>query len=163
MGLRSWFLGFDPKEMERKFKEMEKKITYLENSLKLLKLELKEVAQTHRQILMNLNDKADKDDLKDVRLRLNSLTQTLDNLIMKIEGLEISLQRDQILTDDEAKKELILRLIREGYNTPKELKSMVPFGNKKLYEILTELEKKGLIKKLKKKRKVVYIAEEEAY
>jgi len=163
MGLRSWILGFDPKEVEGKFKEMEKKITYLENSLKLIKLELKEVTQTHRQILMNLNEKADKDDLKDVRLRLNSLTQTLDNLIMKIEGLEISLQRDQILTDDEAKKELILRLIREGYNTPKELKSMVPFGNKKLYEILTELEKKGLIKKLKKKRKVVYIAEEEAY
>ncbi|MCD6445965.1 helix-turn-helix transcriptional regulator [Candidatus Bathyarchaeota archaeon] len=42
-------------------------------------------------------------------------------------------------------------------------KSMIPFGNKKLYEILTELEREGLIKKLKKKRKVYYIAEEEAY
>jgi len=55
-------------------------------------------------LLKVLNDKADKDDLKDVRLRLNSLMQTLDNLIMRMEGLEISLQRDQILTHDEDKK-----------------------------------------------------------
>ncbi|RLF79801.1 hypothetical protein DRN44_08285 [Thermococci archaeon] len=114
-------------------------------------------------LLKALNDKADKDDLKDVRLRLNSLIQTLDSLIMKMEGLEISLQRDQILADDEDKKELVIRLIREGYNTPKGLKSMVPFGNKKLYEIPTELEREGLTKTLKKKRKVYYITEAEVY
>ena len=89
--------------------------------------------------------------------------QTLDSLIMKMEGLEISLQRDQILADDEDKKELVIRLIREGYDTPKGFKSMVPFGNKKLYEILTELEKEGLTKKLKKKQKVFYVTGEEAY
>ena len=152
MGLREWIL----KPYLDKLKALEDQVKTLnENNLK--------VRDELQGLLKALNNKADKDDLKDVRLRLNSLMQTLDSLIMKMEGLEISLQRDQILADDEAKKELVIRLVREGYNTPKGLKSMVPFGNKKLYEILSELEKEGLIKTLKKKRKIVYVAEEEAY
>ena len=152
MGIREWIL-----------KPYLQRLQTLEDEVKSLREDNLKVRDELRDLLKALNEKADKDDLKDVRLRLNSLMKTLDSLITKIEGLEIGLQRDQILTDDEAKKELILRLIREGYNAPKELKAMVPFGNKKLYEILTELERKGLIKKLKKKRKVVYVAEGEAY
>ena len=152
MGLRKWLLRPYLKAMEDQSKELLK-----------LKAEVERLNVELREILKTLNEKADKDDLKDVRLRLNSLEKTLDNIITKIEGVEIGLQGDQLLTSDEAKKELILRLIREGYNTPKELKAMVPFGNKKLYEILKELEQKGLIRKIKKKRKVVYIAEEAAY
>lgn len=76
---------------------------------------------------------------------------------MKIEGLEISLQGDHLLSGNEAKKELILQLIREGYNTPKELKAMAPFGNKKLYAILKRLEAKGKLRKLRKKRRVHYV------
>lgn len=152
MGLRSWLL-----------KPYLERLQALEDEVKDLKENSHDVRNELQDILKALNEKADKDDLKDVRLRVNSLMQSLDSIIMKMEGLEISLQRDQILADDEAKKELVLKLIREGYNTPKGLKSMVPFGNKKLYEILSELEKQGLIKTLKKKRKVYYILEEEAY
>jgi len=152
MGLREWIL-----------KPYLDKLEALEGEVKSLKENYHNVRNDIQDILKALNEKADKDDLKDVRLRLNSLMQSLDSIIMKMEGLEISLERDQILSDDEAKKELVLRLIREGYNTPKGLKSMVPFGNKKLYEILSELKKKSLIKTLKKKRKAVYISEEDAY
>jgi len=152
LGLREWL-----------FKPYLERLQALEDEVKDLKENSHDVRNELQDILKALNEKADKDDLKDVRLRVNSLMQSLDSIIMKMEGLEISLQRDQILADDEAKKELVLKLIREGYNTPKGLKSMVPFGNKKLYEILSELEKQGLIKTLKKKRKVYYILEEEAY
>lgn len=109
------------------------------------------------EVLKALNEKADKGDLEDVRLRLNSLARSLDNLIQQMEALEISLQRDQILAGDEAKKALVLKLIQEGYNSPKGLKAMVPFGNKKLYQLLEELEREGLVRKLKKGRKVYYI------
>ena len=152
MGLREWLL-----------KPYLERLKFLEDEVKGLKEDNLKVRDELQGVLKALNDKADKDDIKDVRLRINSLMKALDSLIMKIEGLEISLQRGQTLADDEAKKELVLRLIREGYNTPKGLKSMVPFGNKKLYEILRELERDGLIKTLKKKRKVYYITEEEAY
>ena len=152
MGIRDWIL-----------KPYLEKLKALEDEVNALRGDNLKVMEELRDILKALNEKADKDELKDVRLRLNSLMKTLDALTMKMEGLEISLQRDKILADDEAKKELILRLIQEGYNTPKELKAMVPFGNKKLYEVLKELEAQGLIKKLKKKRKVGYVAEERAY
>ena len=159
MGIREWILKPYLDELEQQSREL----SNLKAEVKGLKESNLKMRDELQGLLKALNDKADKDDLKDVRLRLNSLMQTLDSLIMKMEGLEISLQRDQILADDEAKKELVIRLVREGYNTPKGLKSMVPFGNKKLYEILSELEKEGLIKTLKKKRKIVYVAEEEAY
>ena len=159
MGIREWILKPYLDELEQQSREL----SNLKAEVKGLKESNLKMRDELQGLLKALNDKADKDDLKDVRLRLNSLMQTLDSLIMKMEGLEISLQRDQILADDEAKKELVLKLIKEGYNTPKGLKSMVPFGNKKLYEILSELEKQGLIKTLKKKRKVYYILEEEAY
>lgn len=145
MGLREWIL-----------KPYLDRLKVMENEVRTLRDDLKDV-------LKALNEKADRDDIKDLRLRLNSLEKSLDNLITKMEAFEIGLQRDQILADDEAKKELVLRLIRQGYDTPKRLKEVVPFGNKKLYEILKELERQGLIKTLKKKRKVIYIAEEEAY
>jgi len=159
MGIREWILKPYLEYLEQQSKELSNLKAEVEG-LKESNLKMRDELQG---LLKALNDKADKDDLKDVRLRLNSLMQTLDNLIMKMEGLEISLQRDQILTHDEGKKELVIRLIKQGYNTPKGLKSMVPFGNKKLYEILSELEKEGLIKTLKKKRKVYYITEEEVY
>jgi len=152
VGIRSWIL-----------KPYIERLQALEDEVRDLKENSHNVRNELQDILKALNGKADKDDLKDVRLRVNSLMQSLDSIIMKMEGLEISLERDQILADDEAKKELVLKLIKEGYNTPKGLKSMVPFGNKKLYEILEDLKKKGLIKTLKKRRKVYYIPEEEAY
>jgi len=166
MGIRSWLLKPYLETLEAQSKELSNlkaRVGTLEAELKALKEDNIRVRDELREVLKALNEKADKADIQDLRLRLNSLMKTLDGLIMKIESLEIGLQGDHLLTDDEAKKELILRLIREGYNTPKELKTMVPFGNKKLYEVLKELEHEGLIKKLKKKRKVVFVIEEGAY
>ena len=159
VGFRRWIIGIDPDEV----KALESKVEILEAELKALKEDNIKVHDELREVLKVLNEKADKVDIQDLRLRFNSFMKTLDSLIMKIESLEIGLQGDHLLADDEAKKELILRLIREGYNTPKELKTMVPFGNKKLYEVLKELEREGLIKKLKKRRKVVFVIEEGTY
>ncbi len=152
MGLRNWLL--------RPYLE---RLQALEAELKSLREDNLKVRDELREVLKILNEKAEKDDLKDLRLRLNSIEYTLDSFIRQVEALEISLKGDRLLADDKTKEELILHLIREGYNTPKELKAMVPFGNKKLYEILKELEQKGLVRKIKKKRKVYYVAEEEAY
>ena len=163
MGIREWLLKPYLEKTSKDLSDLKVRVDTLEAELKALKEDNIRVRDELREVLRALNEKADKADIQDLRLRLNSLMKTLDGLIMKIEGLEIGLQGDHLLTDDEAKKELILRLIREGYNTPKELKAMVPFGNKKLYEVLRELEREGLIKKLKKRRKVIYVAEEGAY
>ena len=152
MGIRSWLLKPYLERMEA-----------LEAELKALKEEDLKVRDELREVLRALNEKADKADLKDVRMRLNSLEKALDNIITRMEAQEIILKREEIISDKDAQKELVLRLIREGYTQPTKILGMAPFGSKRLYEILKELEAERLIKKIKKKRKVYYVAEEGAY
>ena len=124
MSLRRWLLGFDPNEVKALKAEVEDLRARVEQVEKLrVKLGLTEekLRAELLEVLKALDRKADKPDLEDVRLRLNSLMKTLDALTQQIETLNISLKRDQILATEEGQKELILRLIREGYNTPSEL------------------------------------------
>ena len=159
MGIRRWILGIDPDEV----KALASRVEALEAEVKTLKEENIKVRDELHDVLKALNEKAEKDDIKDVRMRLNSLEKALDNIITRMEAQEIILRREEILSDKDAQKELVLRLIREGYTQPTKILDMVPFGSKRLYEILKELEAERLIKKIKKKRKVYYVAEEEAY
>jgi len=124
LSLRRWLLGFDPNEVKALKAEVEDLRARVEQVEKLrVKLGLTEekLRAELLEVLKALDRKADKPDLEDVRLRLNSLMKTLDALTQQIETLNISLKRDQILATEEGQKELILRLIREGYNTPSEL------------------------------------------
>ena len=100
MGIREWLFKPYLEYLEQQSREL----SNLKAEVKALKENNLKMRDEFQGLLKALNNKADKDDLKDVRLRLNSLMQTLDNLIMRMEGLEISLQRDQILTHDEDKK-----------------------------------------------------------
>jgi len=152
LGLRSWLLG-----------DYAKRIEALETLVKELKDSQAEILKELKDIHKALGSKANYDDIKDLRLRLNNVIQSLESLQSQIESLSLWSQREQILESDVAKKDLVLRLISKGYDTPKELKVMVPFGSKKLYEILRELERDGLIKTIKIKRRVYYKLKEEAY
>lgn len=176
MGLREWILKpyldkLQALEQEVKaldarlqaLDDVSRKVDVMEERLKVMENEVRTLRDDLKDVLKALNDKANKDDLKDLRIRLNSLEKALDNIITRMEAQEIILKGEEILSDKEAQKELVLKLIREGYNQPSRILEMVPFGAKRLYEILDELEKNLLIKKIKKKRKVYYIAEEEAY
>ncbi|WP_456328630.1 helix-turn-helix domain-containing protein [Archaeoglobus sp.] len=164
MGLRSWLLGFDPEEvkaLKAEVKELRARVEQVEKLRVKLGLTEEKLRAEILEVLKALDRKADKVDLEDVRLRLNSLMKTLDALTQQIEALNISLKRDQILATEERQKELILRLILEGYNTPSELKRVAPFGSKKLYEILRELEREGLVEKIKRGRRVYYVSSAE--
>jgi len=172
LGLLRWLLGFDPDDLRRELAELERLKAEVEDlrarveQAEKLRVKLGLTEDKLRaeilEVLKALDRKADKADLEDVRLRLNSLMKTLDSLAQQIEALNISLKRDQFLATGEGQKELILRLIREGYNTPSELKRVAPFGSKKLYEILRELEREGLVEKIKRGRRVYYVSSAEA-
>jgi DNA repair exonuclease SbcCD ATPase subunit len=100
---------------------------------------------------------------KDNRIWLRSLMKELEEVRLELEGVKLGSAPErspQFSMSEEEEKQLVLALIRKGAHSPSELKRLAPFGVGKLYRILRELERDGLIRNIGKKKKRKYVPAE---
>lgn len=155
--LREWLL----KPYLERLKALDDKLNSLENKLQVIDDMLKQLqmSKVDKDTFHLLKALVEKDGTT-----LKSLQKEIENMRLEIEGLKLHSEMEQIeakeLTKEEAKA-LLLDLIKKGYHSPTELKKLVPFGVNKMYKLLEELEKDGIIRKIGKKKKRKYIPIEE--
>ncbi len=97
---------------------------------------------------------------KDNRIWLRSLIRELEEVRLELEAIKLGSaleQSPELSLSEEEEKQLVLTLIRKGAHSPSKLKQLVPFGVGKLYRILDELERDGLVRKIGKKKKRKYV------
>ncbi|WP_456327027.1 hypothetical protein [Palaeococcus sp. (in: euryarchaeotes)] len=166
MGIREWLIRpyLDQlKALEAQAQELSKLKTEIES----LKVRLNKIEKTGEKIkvleerLKLLDHLLEQE--KDNRIWLRSLIKELEEVKLELEAIKLGSTPEQSLTvrfSEEDEKQLVLALIRKGAHSPSELKRLVPFGVGKLYRILRELEKEGLIRNVGKKRNRKYIPTE---
>ena len=156
MGIRSWLLKPYHEELEglkAKVNELESRLQaleYVSHRIELLEGRLK---------LIDHLLEAEKDN----RIWLRSLMKELEEVRLELEAIKLGSTPEQssgISMSEEEEKQLVLALIRKGAHSPSELKRLVPFGVGKLYRILRELERDGLIRNIGKKKKRKYVPAE---
>ena len=153
MGLRSWILGDYAQDLESlkvEVEDLKERLNQLENiegRVKILEERLK--------VLDHLLEQE-----KDNRIWLRSLMKELEDVRLELEAIKLGSTPEQspgISMSEEEEKQLVLALIRKGAYSPSELKRLIPFGVGKLYRILRELERDGLIRNIGKKKKRKYV------
>lgn len=161
MGLREWLL----KPYLQRLQALEDQVKGVDNKLRKLELQL-------MSIQAKFDDKVDRETFRLLQklvdnsgTTIKSLQKEIENIRLEIEGLKLHSEMEQIeakeLSKEEAKA-FLLDLIKKGYHSPSELKRLVPFGVNKMYKLLEELEKDGLVRKVGSKRKRKYIPVEES-
>jgi len=172
VGVRKWLFGFDPDEVKDEIKELVEKNKRLEESIQNIGTQLHSLEHQMRILENELKSKVDKDTFALLQriveqngTTIKSLQKEIEDIRVEIESFRLHSEMEQIdmkeMTDEESKA-LIYNLIKKGYHSATELKRLVPFGVNKLYRLLKELEKDGIIRKIGKKRKTKYIPAEES-
>ena len=163
MGIRSWLLKPYLEVLETQTKEL----SNLKAEVEDLKERLRSVEDLRRKVEVMEERLRAFDNLieqeKDNRIWLRSLMKELEEVKLELEAIKLGSAPEQSLEmrfSEEDEKQLVLALIRKGAHSPSELKQLVPFGVGKLYRILKELEKEGLIRNVGKKRNRKYIPAE---
>ena len=157
MGIREWIL----KPYLQRLQVLEDKLTQLEDKIQTLdgtlrQLQTSKVDKETFRLLQKLVDSNG--------ITLRSLQKEIENMRLEIESLKLHSEMEQLKTTElsrEEAKALLLDLIKKGHHSPTELKRLIPFGVNKMYKLLEELEKDGLIRKIGPKRKRKYIPAEE--
>ena len=163
MGIRRFILGLDRDEL----KALTSRVQALEGEVKALKDMLSNLERIDEKVkileerLKILDHLLEQE--KDNRIWLRSLMKELEEVRLELEAIKLGFTPEQssgISMSEEEEKQLVLALIRKGAHSPSELKRLVPFGVGKLYRILRELERDGLIRNVGKKKKRKYVPAE---
>ena len=156
MGLREWIL----KPYLDKLQALEQEVKALDARLQALDDVSRkvDVMEERLKVLDHLLESE-----KDTRIWLRSLMKELEEVKLELEAVKLGSapeQSPQFSMSEEEEKQLVLALIRKGAHSPSELKRLVPFGVGKLYRILKELERGGLIRNIGKRKKRKYVPAE---
>ncbi len=156
MGLRRLILG----DYARDIEALKAKVNNLESRLQALDDVSRrvELIEERLKVLDHLLEQE-----KDNRTWLRSLMKELEEVRLELEAIKLGSTPEQssgISMSEEEEKQFVLALIRKGAHSPSELKRLVPFGVGKLYRILRELERDGLIRNIGKKKKRKYVPAE---
>ncbi|NJE50065.1 hypothetical protein E3E30_10920 [Thermococcus sp. 9N3] len=160
MGIRSWLLRPYLDNLEAQSKELlnlKAEIEYLKERLRTLE-EVGRRVELLEERLRAFDTLIEQE--KDTRIWLRSLIKELEEVKLELEAIKLGSAPKQSLTSsfsEDEERQLVLALIKKGAHSPSELKRLVPFGVGKLYRILRELEKDGLIRNVGKKRNRKYI------
>ncbi|NPB03990.1 MAG: hypothetical protein GXO39_06210 [Thermotogae bacterium] len=163
VGIRSWLLKPYLEALEAQSKELSNlkaKVEDLKERLRSLE-DLRQKVEVMEERLRAFDNLIEQE--KDTRIWLRSLMKELEEVKLELEAIKLGSAPEQSLEmgfSEEDEKQLVLALIRKGAHSPSELKRLVPFGVGKLYRILKELEKEGLIRNVGKKRNRKYIPAE---
>lgn len=161
--MREWIIGFNPEEvkvltsrvqaLEEEAKNLQDRIGRLERVEEKIK-----ILEERLKLLDHLLETE-----KDNRMWLRSLMKEVEEIRVELEAIKLGSTPEQsagLSLSEEEEKQLVLALIRKGAHSPSELKRLVPFGVGKLYRILDELEREGLVRKIGKKKKRKYVPAE---
>lgn len=152
MGIRRRLLGFDPRDL----KDIKLKLTNLEAQVREVNERL---ARVEGEILELHKNKADKERLRLIEKEVESLENlnryifdTLNDLRNAVYA-EVEGSGSEPRENQKSEEEVIIELIRQGYDSPKNLARKAGIGVGRLYEILERLEKENRIRTIKKGRK----------
>jgi len=151
-------LGFDIEEiktLQYKQELLELKINEIEKRLEKAEEELKELRK-------DLKDKVSRESIKYIERELSTirnLTEALSTYVLHEKEAQESLMEH---SSEENLEEVILSLIRSGYDTPSDIIKRVHAGTGRIYEVLERLQAKKKIRKIKKGKRTHYIIIEEA-
>jgi len=148
MGLREWILKPYLDELgnlEERFDKIDAKLASIEARV--------------MDLYSKLNDKVDKDRLRNIERELEHIENITDYLFDALKDLRnhavpqnegSGSEQSGTLKSDE---ELVLELIRQGNDSPRNIARKLKIGVGRLYEILERLEKENKVRTIKKGRR----------
>ena len=151
VGLREWLL----KPYLHRLQALEAQVQDINKKLDTLRAEILEL---HK-------NKADKERLSLIERELESienLNRYLFDIVKELRTCvyaEIEGSGSEPRENQKPEEELIIELIKQGYDSPKKLARKAQIGVGRMYEILERLEKENRIRTIKKgrKRKIIVI------
>ena len=157
MKLLEKLFGVNPdkiKELETNLFIIQEKITALEKTQDLLLNEMKNLRK-------DLTDKASKETLRQIERELSEVGNLIQLLSVYVLHEKEAVEGPSINSEVESLENIILNLIKSGYDTPSSLIHKVNVGTGKLYEVLNHLIAKKKLRKIKKGKRVYYVVVED--
>ena len=156
MGIRSWLL-----------KPLNERLTQLDAEIKKVNDRIDNLELQVMDLKARFDDKADKERLRLIERELEqveNLTKYLFDTLRDLQRYamsEIEGSSSEPRENQKSEEEVIIELIRQGYDSPKNLAKKAKIGVGRMYEILERLEKENRVRTIKKgrKRKIIVIEE----
>lgn len=152
VGLREWIL----KPYVQDLQELKSKLTNLEAQVQEVNQRLAKVEAELYELNKN---KADKERLRLIEKELEQVENITGYLFDTLRDLSRLAEAEEKGSGSEhsgtimSEEELLLELIRRGYDSPRNLAKKAKIGVGRMYEILERLEAEGKIRTIKKGRK----------
>jgi len=156
VGIRSWLL-----------KPLNERLTQLDAEIKKVNDRIDNLELQVMDLKARFDDKADKERLRLIERELEqveNLTKYLFDTLRDLQRYamsEIEGSSSEPRENQKSEEEVIIELIRQGYDSPKNLAKKAKIGVGRMYEILERLEKENRVRTIKKgrKRKIIVIEE----
>nr|WP_015243575.1 transcriptional regulator [Thermococcus sp. CIR10]AFZ84260.1 transcriptional regulator [Thermococcus sp. CIR10] len=171
MSLKSWLRSYLIGDLEVQLQDLEKTLDQLSDKVENLNRKVDSQEEQLKQILKDLNRKADiglyyelSERLETARDEIKAIETELSSLWDKVKFIEFSFSEktEQPEMTIEELASVVEHYIRKGLTRPSELKKAVGVSWEKLYAILSYLKIKKRVKRIQKGRKVEYILVEES-